>query len=186
MQIENDGTTFAQAILLKPRKREYSPHSYNKKFSTLLPESSQMKQQQISNNRTVSDIDGYLKKVLSIIEQCINQNPYGITSQKLYDLLSSKLGAKFEFSLFNCKSFNEYLSKYLEPIADIMLKMNTYIIYPKNTYNQQNMQNFKCNLSQNNDYGQLQQVKGMPGQPLNPAFTQAQLNQQQQQAYLQQ
>lgn len=45
-------------------------------------------------------------------------------SDRLYELLSNKLGRKFEFSLFNCQNFNEYLIKYIEPIADIMVKGN--------------------------------------------------------------
>lgn len=43
-------------------------------------------------------------------------------SSKLYDLLSNKLGGKFEFSLFNCKSFNEFLSKYTDQYTEIMIK----------------------------------------------------------------
>jgi hypothetical protein len=66
-----------------------------------------------------------------MLKECLEENKYGITSNKLYEALSKKLNAKFEFSLFNCQTFNEYLTKNAEPFADIMIKMNTLILYPK-------------------------------------------------------
>jgi hypothetical protein len=68
------------------------------------------------NGRTMSNIDDYARKVKSLLEQIIRENSYGnifsylkckikskgVTSDRLYTLLSQRLGSKFEFALFNC------------------------------------------------------------------------------------
>ncbi len=89
----------------------------------------------IQSGRTMSNLDSYCQRVQGILFQIISDNKYGITSNKLYEILSAKLGTKFEFSLFNCSNFNDFVSTYAEPFSDIMLKQGQYFLYPKNSQN---------------------------------------------------
>ncbi|KAL4459358.1 hypothetical protein ABPG74_017971 [Tetrahymena malaccensis] len=114
-------------------QRDLSPHSYNKKFCTLKPDNYGKKAQNLTNGRTYSNLDDYRSKVIGTIQSILNDNQYGLMSYKLNELLNQKLNAIFEYTLFGCKNFNEFLTQYTESFADILVKQNNFIIYSKNS-----------------------------------------------------
>ena len=102
----------------------------NQKFNILTP-SPDVKNPK-GPRKKMSTLDDYLNKVKGIIELILTDNCYGISLQKLYKDLSAKLGFDFDYGLFNCSDFNEFLMNQAENLVDIEIKKNCLIIYPKN------------------------------------------------------
>ena len=73
-------------------KRSLSPNSYNKKFSTLKPEiKNNVKLMNNQKLRTFSNLDAYNDRVQSILQQIVQENPYGLNCDKLYFILSQRM-----------------------------------------------------------------------------------------------
>jgi len=107
-----------------------------KKMSTLTPGSDAKCSK---TRKNISTLDEYLDKVRNIIGCVITENKFGINIDKLYQLLSAKLGFNFDVRLFQCKDFYEFLINFCENFVDIEIKRNfsggnriTLMIYPKN------------------------------------------------------
>lgn len=99
------------------------------KYSALTPSSDKNPK---GSRKKVSSLDDYLNKVRGFIELILTDNCYGISIQKLYNELSSKLNCEFDVRLFHCKDFPEFLTTHVENLVDIEIKRNVWIIYPKN------------------------------------------------------
>ena len=61
----------------------------------------------------------------------LSLSPCGVPSAQLVRMLHEKLSFAFDYTLFSCCSFEEYLVKYAENYADVMIKVSGCIVYPK-------------------------------------------------------
>jgi len=73
-----------------------------------------------------------LEQILIEIIIILKEQPIGLRIDSLYFLLNKKLGAEFDYKLFNCMDFYGFLANYAEVILDIECKQNTFFIYEKN------------------------------------------------------
>jgi len=124
-QYNNANVTYDQANFDPARYKNLG----DKKYSTT--PSSDAKNSK-NGRKKVSTLDDYLNKVKGLIELILTDNCYGISLQKLYKELSNKLSFDFDWRLFNCNDFYDFLITYAENLLDIEIKRNCLIIYPKN------------------------------------------------------
>jgi hypothetical protein len=125
MNSNNANVTYDQANFDPARYKTIG----DKKYSTT--PSSDAKNSK-NGRKKVSTLDDYLNKVKGLIELILTDNCYGISLQKLYKELSNKLSFDFDWRLFNCNDFYDFLITYAENLLDIEIKRNCLIIYPKN------------------------------------------------------
>ena len=137
----NDEDASNATNLAKPSTHSDWPSSklHTKKFSTLTPTTQIPKNQKNATRKKMSTLEEYLAKVRSIIEMILTENSYGLNINKLYQLLSARLGFEFDHRLFNTNTFYEFLINYADNLLDIEVKRNpfgvqnvSYIIYAKN------------------------------------------------------
>lgn len=87
------------------------------------------------NEFKVSSIEEYLSKIVNVICAILNENTYGIRVNRLYDELNKRLGGvEFDFRLFECIDFYNFLTKYLESENLIYIEIKNYelFVFPKN------------------------------------------------------
>lgn len=139
MLIENDGTTYASVILkqfkdqfeiVKQQQQDLTPEDYNKKFSTLKADNNKFYAGYFQRN--LSSVQDYQMRAEHFLRVFLSQHPLGIPSNQLFQLLTQNIN--FDYTLFNCNSFEEYLVKYAESYADVMVKVKGCIVYPKQGY----------------------------------------------------
>jgi len=149
VKIESSGANHSFAVLKEPLKKKPSmmpsqatqpmlPKQYPKafqpqKFNTLAPsEVRSAEPVQKINRKRVSTVDDFLIKLKDLIDTILKENPYGVSVQKLQQLVGAKLGFEFDPRVFNTNNMYEFLLNYMEDSIDIEIKRNMTLIYPKN------------------------------------------------------
>lgn len=109
----------------------------DKKFNALTPTLQPSKPLKVTNRKKMSTLEEYFGSVRAIIQMIITENSYGLHIDKLCQMLSMRLGFEFDYRLFNCSSFYEFLINSVDNLIDIEVRKNkmqqvSYVIYPKN------------------------------------------------------
>lgn len=125
-----------QEPIVDPANSFVQAKTYVKKFNTHTPGAHQDKF--VPRKKSMSTFEEYLEKVRMLISEIIMKISYGINIDQLYQRLSTMLGVQFDFRIFNCQNFYEFLINKAEDLVDIEVKKNfgtsqiSYMIYPKN------------------------------------------------------
>ena len=117
-----------------PQEKQYA-----KRFNTLTPDTQSLKSSRFGYRKKYnSSFEGYLQKIKLLIEEIVTQSIYGLGIDHLYNQLSVKLGTNFDYSIFDCRTFYEFLINHAEDLIDIQVKKlhgmptTSYLIFPKN------------------------------------------------------
>lgn len=91
------------------------------------------------NIRTLSTFEGYLNRILTLIEEIVQENKFGMEMALVYKILVQKLKVDhFNPRIFGCPNFNSFLLTYADSSVDIQLTRNKrsgapcLMLYPKN------------------------------------------------------
>lgn len=60
-----------------------------------------------------------IRNVLTAFLNALREVPFGIRSDELSKVLSSKIGYEFDFKNYNCHSLIEFIKKFVIPTMDI-------------------------------------------------------------------
>ena len=113
---------------------------YVKKYEPYTPETHFEKSNKtVYNKKLNSSSEEYFEKAKGIIENNIKKYPSGVDIDQFYAQLSKELGNNFDFGLFGCRSFNEFLTNHAEESVELQIKKvlgtqkATYYLFPKHS-----------------------------------------------------
>ena len=117
-----------------------STHSklYVKKYHTFTPDTQTAKSTKVEYKKKFnSSYQDYLQRFRTYLEKTMKEYPTGIDIDQLYARLSRDLGGNFDFMLFECRSFYEFLVSYADESVEVQTKKSTgaqkpsYVVFQK-------------------------------------------------------